>query len=210
MDAVRDLSDRVFGLIHQGGTRGRKKPGPIWPRFLSFYALALVAKGVWCRDVSVRAELDDGEAGTRSIEPPLAVRRAVDRDVGLAVTVIVARCGDVRSKSEDRHRIAAIRRVDRVPRRLRSTVDTDVHLAVSVIVGRCDLVGRVTELDGKLSVLRTLHVPDAVRRPEQDKVIASVTVIIARCRDVARRAELYSDDAGSRTVEPTFPSKDDR
>src|ERR1700722_4522809 len=87
------------------------------------------------RDVA-HAAPDEGRGGQRARVPdiPGACGGAKDRDVGLAVTIVVARDDDVAHAAPGDGREGWQRRIPDIPGAGRGTKDRDVGLAIAVVV----------------------------------------------------------------------------
>src|SRR5688572_8199503 len=101
------------------------------------------------RDVPTGAPLHARAASRRRVDDvPPAFRRAIDYEVGLAVTIVVRRHRDVRAGAPLSARPGSRRRVDDVPPAFRRPVDYDVGLAVTIVVSRHRNVAADTPLRG--------------------------------------------------------------
>ncbi|MEO6713708.1 MAG: hypothetical protein ABIM89_09805 [Mycobacteriales bacterium] len=89
---------------------------------------------------------------------PGAGRRPVEREVGVAVTVVVGRGGDVVGGAVLHGRLT-----EDVPGAVARSIDRDVTPAVAVIVGGHRDVTAPVERDARGTAAA---IPDAVRRPE--------------------------------------------
>src|SRR3954466_7063849 len=87
------------------------------------------------RDVPAAAPCEHGtRLGRRCDDEPRACRRTEDRDVRLAIAIIVTGHGDVRAAAP-RVDESGGARFDDVPHASRGTEDGDVGLPIAVVVG---------------------------------------------------------------------------
>ena len=108
------------------------------------------------------------------------VERPEDRDVGLAVAVVVARHRDVRAAAPRLHDPARRARVDDEPLPGRGPEDRDVGLAVAVVVARHrDVRAAAPRLHNPARHARVDDEPVPGRGPEDGDVGLAVAVEVA-------------------------------
>ena len=125
---------------------------------------------------------------------PGAGRGPVDRDVGLAVAVVVAGHRDVAGASEGPDNVADRAQLQ-VPRPRRGPVDADVGLPVAVVVTRHRDVARHAVGPGPVAPTAQTHPPRGVG-PEHADVGPAVAVVVAG-RKVANDRRLVGGVAGA-------------
>src|SRR5215207_6808924 len=123
-----------------------------------------------------------------SQDEPFTGGRSPDRDVGFAVSRVVALDGAVGAVPEREHDNAG-RRTPYPPLSVRWTIDRNICTPAAVVIRRDWNVSVRTELFDGGSAGRSLHEPHSACSSKYCRVGFSVGVVIRRYRDVAGRAK---------------------